>query len=219
MAEYRTPLPGILAAMLETAINRLLELDENSPEHLERLEGRMLQLDMEGLGITLYFAFNGRRMEVGTTSEYEPDTVISGSPAALFSMAVPEGVGHWGTAGSRVNISGDANLARDLERLFSRLDPDWEGRLSRLFGEVWGHQVAAGLRAGARQARTSAGQAGEMIEEYLQRPGGALVLTEEFSEFSDSVDAICAETERLEARLSRLEQRGGPAPEEGDEEP
>ena len=132
--------------MLETAINRLLDLDENTPERLERLEGRMLQLDIEGIGITLFFAFNGQHVEVGTKSEHEPDTVISGSPYALFSMAVPDEIGNWGTPESRVTITGDANLARDLERLFSRLDPDWEGRLSRIFGDVWGHQVRTGCK-------------------------------------------------------------------------
>ena len=109
-----------------------MALDELSSEHLQYLDGRMLRLDLEGLGIALFFAFNERHVEVGTRSQYEPDTVISGSPFALFSMAAPEEAARWGTPESRVTITGDANLARDLERLFSRLDPDWEGRLSRL---------------------------------------------------------------------------------------
>ena len=94
----------------------------------------------------------------------EPDTVISGSPAALFTMAAPEGLGDWGSEGSRVSITGDANLARDLERLFSQLDPDWEGSLSRVFGDVWGHQVAAGIRTGAGQARQAAERAGDAAQ-------------------------------------------------------
>ena len=53
MADYRTPLPGILAALLEGAVNRVLALDERSPGRLRRLSGRTLQLDIEGLGITL----------------------------------------------------------------------------------------------------------------------------------------------------------------------
>ena len=207
MTEYRTPLPGILAAMLETAINRLLDLDENTPSRLERLDGRMLQLDIEGVGITLFFAFNGQHVEVGTKSEYEPDTVISGSPYALFSMAVPDDIGSWGTPESRVTITGDANLARDLERLFSRLDPDWEGRLSRIFGDVWGHQVAAGLRAGAEQAKESAESAGDMISEYLQRDQGPLLRPQEIEEFASDVDETRAAAERLEARIRRKEDR------------
>jgi len=208
MAEYRTPLPGILAAMLETAINRILALDDLSVERLQRLDGRMLQLDLEGVGITLYFAFNERHVEVGTRSQYEPDTVISGSPLALFSMAAPEEAARWGTPESRVRISGDANLARDLERLFSRLDPDWEGRLSRLLGDVWGHQVAAGLRAGARQVKTSAGSAGDMLAEYLQRNQGPVARAEEVEAFSAAVEEVRAATERLEARIRKTSEDG-----------
>ena len=95
MTQYKTPLPGILAAMLESSVNRLLDLDDDTPARLERLEGRMLRLNIEGIGITLFFAFNGRQVEVGTGSEHEPDTEIDGSPFALFSMAVPDGAGSW----------------------------------------------------------------------------------------------------------------------------
>ncbi len=205
MPEYKTPLPGILAAMLESAINRLLDLDDDTPARLERLEGRMLQLDLEGVGITLFFAFNGRQVEVGTRSSHEPDTVISGSPVALFAMAMPDGMSSWGTPESRVTITGDANLARDLERLFSRLDPDWEGRLSRIFGDVWGHQVASGLRAGAEQARDTAENAGEMISEYMQQAHSPVVGRDEIVEFSEAVEESREWAGELEARVARME--------------
>ncbi len=192
--------------MLESSINRLLDLDVDTPERMERLEGRMLQLDIEGVGITLFFAFNGRQVEVGTRSDYEPDTVISGAPAALFAMAVPDGIGNWGAPESRVRITGDANLARDLERLFSRLDPDWEGRLARIFGDVWGHQVAAGLRAGAEQARDAAENAGDMISEYLQQNQAPVIGREEFEEFARAVAATRDSVDRLETRIRQKEE-------------
>lgn len=207
MPDYRTPLPGILAAMLEAAVNRLLALDDASTERLQRLDGRMLQLDLEGVGITLYFAFSGRHVEVGTRSQFEPDTVIAGSPYALFEMAAPEEAARWGSPGSRVSISGDATLARDLEQLFSRLDPDWEGRLARLLGDVWGHQVAAGLRAGAGQLRRSAEDAGDMLGEYLRREGSAIVRSEEFEAFAAGVDELGEEVDRLESRLDKTPDR------------
>lgn len=209
MPQYKTPLPGILAAMLETAINRVLALDENTPQRLQRLDGRMLQLDLHGVGITLYFAFSGQHVEVGTRSQYEPDTTISGSPVALFSMAVPEGAGYWGTPESRVTITGDATLARDLERLFSQLDPDWEGSLSRLMGDVWGHQVAAGLRAGADQARESATSAGEMIGEFLNQQQSPVARAEELQEFAEGVRKASATADRLDEIMDTLENQPG----------
>jgi len=209
MPEYRTPLPGILAAMLETGVNRVLAMDPNTPQRLRRLDSRMLQLDLEGIGITLYFAFTRQRVEVGTRSGFEPDTTISGTPAALFSMAVPEGAGQWGTPGSRVKISGDATLARDLERLFSRLDPDWEGSLSRVFGDVWGHQVAAGLRGGAEQARETATNAGEMLEEYLNSASSPIAREEELNAFAQDVEDVRATADRLEGLIAKLERSAG----------
>lgn len=205
MPEYKTPLPGILAAMLESATNRLLDLDDDTPMRLERLEGRMLQLDIEGAGITLFFAFNERQVEVGTRSSFKPDTTISGSPAALFAMAAPEGMGNWDAPGSRVTITGDANLARDLERLFSRLDPDWEGRLSRIFGDVWGHQVASGLRAGMEQAKDTAENAGSMLSEYLQQNHSPVIRRDEFKEFSEVVEDTRQWADDLESRIHDLE--------------
>jgi len=210
MPEYRTPLPSILAAMLEAAINRVLALDEETPSRLQRLDGRMLRLDLEGVGIKLFFSFSTTRVDVSIDSDDEPDTVISGSPFALFSMAVPDGDGSWGGAGSRVNISGDATLARDLERLFSRLDPDWESTLSRLFGDVWGHQVAAGIRSGSEQAREAAGNAAEMISEFLKRDTGPLVPAADIKIFADAVDETRDAVERLEARLRIMQEADGP---------
>ncbi len=210
MPEYRTPLPSILAAMLNTAINRVLALDEDTPSRLQRLDGRMLRLDLEGVGIKLYFAFSTTRVDVSIDSAEEPDTVISGSPLALFSMAVSDGNGSWGGPGSRVTISGDATLARDLEQLFSRLDPDWESTLSPLFGEVWGHQVAAGIRSGSQQAREATVNAAEMVSEFLQRDTGPLVPSADIKAFADAVDETRDAVERLEARLRIMHEADAP---------
>ena len=198
MADYRTPLPGILAALLEGAVNRVLALDERSPERLRRLSGRTLQLDIEGLGITLYFAFDERRVRVSTRAGDPADTVIAGSPSALFRMAAPDAAEGWTAEDSRVNISGDAQLARDLERLFSQLDPDWESGLARVFGDVWGHQVAAGIRSGSGRAREAAREAGEMLDEYLAGGGSPVVHGSEFGDFGRSLDELLGRIERLE---------------------
>ena len=203
MAGYRTPLPGILAAMLEGAVNRVLSLDERSPQRLRRLSGRTLQLDIEGLGITLYFAFDDRRVRVTTRAGDPTDTVISGSPSALFRMAAPDAAEGWAAEDSRVNITGDAQLARDLERLFSQLDPDWEGGLARVFGDVWGHQVDAGLRSGSGRAREAARESGEMLDECLAGGGSPVVHSAEFQEFGRSLDDLLSRIERVERAASR----------------
>lgn len=204
MPNYRTPLPGVLAGLLEAAVNRLLATDQNSAARLERLDGRLVELQIEGFGIDLFFAFTRHRVQVGLEAGREPDTVISGTPPALFAMALPEEDSGWSRPGSRVRIAGDATLARDLERLFSRLDPDWEAELSIWFGEVLGPQIASGGKAALEQLRESAVTFREWTGDYLQQADGPLAQAPQIREFSAAVDALRDATDRLEARLRIL---------------
>ena len=157
----------MLALSLETAINQVLHLDIESPSRVNKLEGRLLQLDLEGLNITLFFSFKHGNVRVRLEAEDAPDTTISGTPIALFSMAEPEAA-DWGLPDSKVHINGDASLARDLERIFSKLEPDWESPLSGLLGEVAGHQAAQGIRHGVESARETARAAGKILSEFMK---------------------------------------------------
>ena len=167
MSDYITPLPGVLAFTLETAVNRVLQLYMESPERVNKLEGRLLQVDLKGLGITLFFTFKHGVVRVRLDAEGKPDTIISGTPVALFSMVEPEEV-EWGLPDSKVQINGDASLARDLERIFSKLEPDWEGPLAGMFGDVAGHQLAQGLRQGAETAKETARSAGKVLSDIIK---------------------------------------------------
>ena len=167
MAEYLTPLPGMLALALETAVNHVLQLDIESPSRVKKLEGRLLQVDLEGLAITLFFTFKHGVVRVRLDAEAKPDTVISGTPVALFSMAEPEDA-NWGLPESKVQINGDASLARDLERIFSKLEPDWEGPLAGILGDVAGQQTAQGIRQGLATARETARTASKVLSDIIK---------------------------------------------------
>jgi ubiquinone biosynthesis protein UbiJ len=204
MPTYRTPLPGILAAALETAINQLLALDEGSSKRLGQLDRRLVRLELDGLGIVLDFSFSPYRAKVSLGAEGTPDTVISGTPAALFALAMPDEDGSWGRPGSQVRISGDATLARDVERLFSRLDPDWEAKLSNWFGDVAGYQLAAGARDAARHLRSTVATLGDFAADLLRQPSSPLAQTSAIKDFGQAVDSLRDATDRLEARLRIL---------------
>jgi ubiquinone biosynthesis protein UbiJ len=167
MAEYLTPLPGMLALSLETAINHVLQLDMESPSRVKKLEGKLLQVDLEGLNITLFFTFKHGVVRVRLDADGTPDTVISGTPVALFSMAEPEEA-DWGLPDSKVQINGDASLARDLERIFRKLEPDWEGPLAGMLGDVVGHQAAQGIRHGVEAVRETAKNAGKVFADIIK---------------------------------------------------
>jgi len=209
---YRTPLPGLLATSLEAAINRLLAADQDSSEGLKKLDGRRVRLDLQDLAITLDFTFTTYRVEVSLDTGAEADTVISGSMPALFAMALPDEEGRWGGPGSRVKISGDATLARDLERLFSKLDPDWEAGVAQFTGDVLAHQLLAGFKGMTASLLKTSKQMQEVAGDYLTSEQSPLPQPEELRHFSDEVDKMRDAVERLEARMRVvLEQQGSSA--------
>jgi ubiquinone biosynthesis protein UbiJ len=204
VADYRTPLPALLAGFLEAAVNRVLALDPDAVARLARLEGKTLQVNLEGLGIELYFTFDYGSVQVQLDSNLKPDTVVSGSPVALFAMAAPEEIGDWGLPGSGVRIEGDARLAQDIGKLFSRLQPDWEGPLAELLGDTLGFQVASGLRQGAEAVREAAQTTAELATGYFRDESGLLVPPSELRAFSRAVDDLNDAVDRLQARIGRL---------------
>ncbi len=157
----------MLALALETAVNQVLQLDKESPSRIKKLEGRLLQLDIKGLSITLFFTFKYGVVRVRLDADAEPDTTISGTPVALFSMAEPEDA-DWGLPDSKVQINGDASLARDLERIFGKLEPDWEGPLIGMLGDTAGYQAAQSIRQGVETARQGARAAGKIFSDFLK---------------------------------------------------
>lgn len=204
---YRTPLPGLLATSLEAAINRLLAADPNSGDRLQRLGGRCVRLQLDDLAIALDFRFDPYRVAVTLADDSAADTVVSGSLPALVAMAMPDEGGRWGGPGSRVKISGDATLARDLERLFSQLDPDWEAGIASITGDVLGYQLATGLKGLGQALKNTGLNLQEVAGEYLRSEQSPLVQAGELRLFADEVDQLRDATDRLEARLRLITDR------------
>ncbi len=205
MADYRTPLPALLAGFLEAAVNRFMALDESAVERLPRLEGKLLRLDLEGFGISLFFTFLYGAVQVSLDAEDEPDTIISGSPVALFSMAAPDEISDWGLPGSGVNIQGDATLARDIGRIFGQLDPDWAGPLTSILGDTLGYQVASGIKQGAEAVVSAARSSADQAAYYFRDEASILVTSADMQAFSDSVDTLRDAVERMQARVDQLQ--------------
>ncbi|MFT5140841.1 MAG: ubiquinone biosynthesis protein UbiJ [Lysobacterales bacterium] len=202
--EYRTPLPQMMADFIELGVNRVLALDPESAKRVLKLQGKVLQVDLVGLEITLFLSFDSGHVLVNLISDSVSDTTISGTPMALFAMAAPGDSSNWGLPGSSVQISGDANLARDIERIFSQMNADWEKPLTDIFGDVAGYQFSSGLKQGAEALKKAAGQSLDMAGAYFRDESDVLVRPEELKEFNFEVDGLSDAIDRLEARIKNL---------------
>lgn len=188
---------------LEAALNRALALDPDTRDALAALDGRSVDLQLESPPLALRLTVAGERLQVGPPAGDPPDLDLRTTLAGLLSQlpflrrddAPPVG---------RMQLSGDADLARRLQRLAERFDPDWQLPFVAVFGEIAGVQVAKAFAVALRQAREAGEALAQTTAEYLTEESRDLVPRAELDAFHDDVDALRDDVERLAARIARL---------------
>jgi ubiquinone biosynthesis protein UbiJ len=108
----------------------------------------------------------------------------------------------------RLRVSGDAELARRLQRLAERFDPDWQQPFAAVFGDVVGVQIANAVAGALKQARVLSRSLVESAGEYVIEESRDVVGRDELNAFHDDVDALRDDVARTAARIARL-RRGG----------
>ena len=196
----------LLGRGLETALNHALSLDADTRADLGALDGRAVQVDFRGSGLALRLAVEGERLRVGPAFAGNNQLRVSATPGSLLGMAFARLRGEADSAlppGS-VEIAGDAELARRLERLATRFEPDIDEAFARVFGDVIGFQIARLFRRGFAFARESTTSLVRDTADYLVEESRDLVARPEMEEFLDEVDELRERGDRLDARMQRL---------------
>lgn len=187
---------------LELALNRLVALDPDTGAALAKLEGRRIGLALEAPPVALELAVVQGRLTVGPPQD-EPDLGVRATISGVLSQLPflrPPGAPPVG----KVRINGDAELARQLQRLAERFDPDWDKPFADLLGPVFGPQAARVLREALRNGAGVARGLSRDAVDYLVEERRDIVGKAELEAFHDDVDALRDRVERLAARLARL---------------
>jgi ubiquinone biosynthesis protein UbiJ len=188
---------------LEAILNRNVADSRRAQALARQLDGRVVSLVVEGTPVTIYLRADGGRLKLTPRHDGAADATISGTPIALFALAGPRGEG--ALRGGGVRIEGDAEVAQRFRDLLSETRPDFEEELSHVVGDVAARRVANLARDLIEWGRRTSGSFASTVAEYLQEEGRDLPSRTEVEEFLVAVDQLRDDTERLEARLSRLE--------------
>lgn len=193
---------------LEAALNRALALDPDTRDGLRALDGRSVALHVAAPPLALQISVAGDRLQVGpVTHGQEPDLSVRSTLGGLISQlpffrndnAPPVG---------KLRIEGDADLARRLQRLAERFDPDWQQPFAAVFGDVLGVQIAQAVRAALRHARDAGSAFAANAAEYVTEESRDVVGRDELNAFFDDVDTLRDDVERIAARVARLRSTG-----------
>lgn len=192
---------------LEIALNGALALDTDTRAALGPLDGQRVVLTLTSPPMAVQVQVEGDALRVGPPAgALEPDLGVRTTLGALLGQ-LPRLLDRSGDGAApigKLRIEGDAELARRLQQLARRFDPDWEQPFVRVFGEVIGVQVAKTVAAGLRQAQVAGRNLAGSAAEFVTEESRDVVPRAELDAFHDDVDALRDDVERIAARIARL---------------
>jgi ubiquinone biosynthesis protein UbiJ len=197
--------PALVLAGLEITLNRYLSLDPETLSRLAGMTGKLIAVELRGVGITLYMAPHSGGIQLLREYDGNADAVISGTPLALARVGIGEERGL--VFAGEVEIRGDVTLGQRFESVLRELDIDWEEQLSHLVGDAAAHQVGNLVRNALQWGAKSVDTLGRDLTEYLQEESRQLPQRDEVNNFLAAVDVLRNDVERLDARVKRLQAR------------
>lgn len=193
-------------AGLENVINRALQLDPSSASKLAALENNAFALELTEPDLAMSINIASGQLHLSHGVIEQATTTLKGhwgEFAKIASAADPAAA----LINGNVVITGDTAPILELRRLLSELDIDWEQPLADAFGDVAAHQIGSGLRAGQRWIRSASKNLRRQLEDFLLEESQLVPHPYQTENFYTELEDVSARTERLEAKVRRLQQR------------
>ena len=201
MPSFLRPIAG---NMLQIALNRALALDPASQERIQGWHGRKIAFKLARPEIALQVTVNNGKLTVGKVdADIEHDLEVDSDLTGLFNQSpLMRDAGN--KLKGRLRISGDAELAREMQHLMANFEPDMQLPFVKLFGDVVGVQVAQGVKGVADHLKGAGKEFAQVSALYLTEESRDVVAKAEIERFNDEVDGLRNGVERIAARISRL---------------
>lgn len=206
-------LDNFAALALGPALGQLLELDPASRAQARLFSGRRLALALDPGPIHLTLTFTTDTITTTPGADDDADARIRLDPAAVARLLTEGGQA---AADIGAEVRGDAAFASAVLDLLRGLRPDLLTPFGRAFGAEAAHVVGEAARRTSEEVRRGVDAGAARARSWLTAPEeGWLPGRSEIARFLDEVDELRLATDRLEARVRRLEAqrpaRGAPA--------
>ncbi|HED12513.1 MAG TPA: hypothetical protein ENI62_02460 [Gammaproteobacteria bacterium] len=193
----------LIAQILAKAAQRLLASDPDSFMRLLKNHDKTIALTVSGTGLRYCFLVTADGIE-GNPGHQEVDVEFIAGPLTLLRLA------RYGYQPALVNdglltIMGDMETGRRLARLFSTLDIDWEGLVAQYTGTILAHRVGVQVRSLLQWRGKLHNNLWSTAGETLTEERNILAPALRIELFNHAVDNLHTDTERLAARIRRLQ--------------
>ncbi|TQV88977.1 ubiquinone biosynthesis accessory factor UbiJ [Aliikangiella coralliicola] len=207
------------ATFIEQVGNRILNLDAEAHQKLKEFENKVIHIEITDLQLDYYFIFpNGTLVVQDSKNEFataqaeeseesiarKTSASISGKLRAFLAAASAEHSGDSVFTGD-LHFSGEINTAKKFQDFVQSLEIDWQEPLSQLLGDEITHFVSRGVNHAQQLFKNFVTQTRQDVPEYLQEEVRVTPTQTELDIFFETVDLVRSQTDRLQARLQRLQ--------------
>lgn len=208
-------MPGaqLMSAVLESAINKLLSMDEDAQAKLSRLKGRQLMVSLTELPDNLVFAFSTSvdvlclKKAPSDTAELLPpkgiDCYLATSVMVLPELKDVSNITQL-IKQDKLRIEGDIQLAQQFSHLLNGLDIDWEGQLAQHTGDVLAHELFQAAEQIKGKLLSFKQRVDLTLRDALLEEKAVSVSSSELESFHGQVQEVQQRTVTLEKRLATL---------------
>ncbi|NGO88392.1 MAG: hypothetical protein GBQ79_01815 [Halomonas sp.] len=201
--------PTLLLAGCERTLNALLARDPAAPGRLAALAGSRLLVRLEKPQLALLLCYHNAGLDLqhgDDVDESDVDAVVELTPETLSEWLSGASVERLMFEG-KLAIRGQVHLLEATRELLLDLEVDWEGELAHWLGDMPAHSLAEGLRRAARWGLRAKDELLQDVSEYVFEEARLLPGRQQRDVLRDHLTELEIATDRLDARLQRLNRR------------
>ncbi|MDH3694344.1 MAG: SCP2 sterol-binding domain-containing protein [Gammaproteobacteria bacterium] len=192
-----------MLSLLQSAGNRLLQLDPGFMRKLNNLHGKVICIEFDGVYKKVYLLPNEDGIEFESEIDRPVDVTIKGSPVAFVASAI-QNTNESDFDKLGLHVSGDMELAQDVSVLFQQLEIDWEEQLSRVTGDFPARKIGNLFRHFSQWRQQATNDLAQNMGEYLQQERRDLATQSRVEKFVENVDDLRADVDRMTQRVQKL---------------
>ena len=195
----------MLREIIQDVLDQQVAQSALARELVAELEGRIISVTLRDLRLTLLLYADDDGVHVLDGWDGEPDATLVTTVSGLFSLATAEARG--AMQAGQLEIRGDAVVAQRFGKLLKTAAPDLEEAIAKVAGEDAARPIANALRSFLSWSSDVMDSLAQDFGEYMTEESRVAVGRNELEDFNRSVDRVRDDTDRLDARLRRVERQ------------
>lgn len=195
---------------VEKILNQLLRNDPYLAAQLAPFDGKTIEVRSTAPTTAICCSIDGSAIRLSSMgSEFlalQADAVIAGRTVDLVDMLLGDNSDR-ALANPAISISGDAILVQELYTTIRKLDIQWQDYLAPLLGDVITNELEQVADRNRRWSKNASASVRRNIDDYLHEETNLLPERSEVAAFSDALDRLKLDIDRVQARARMLNNR------------